>query len=267
MNVNITGIYDNTVIVDNNLFEDVRLLQTGLSSLSDTLFNVVEGLPYQYANLTSFTTLSNDYDAFKITNNSNLLIINNDIDNLSTNLSVLNIDINNNFVNNTTLSILSTSIDDQFELTTTYIDDKITEQQEYTDQEIEALRTEGYIQEALTQLAAWATSDEGKRFRKKLWLKLQSKWASLTGRQLATELLDDVQQSTSDELDDMLKVYRYIDNFGNGIAGIRCDPVLGKDIVMKGTTYIYNGDLHLTGKINFGIYAVDGHWTQQKSVK
>ncbi len=41
----------------------------------------------------------------------------------------------------------------------------ITEQHGYTDQEIEALRTEGYIQEALTQLAAWATSDEGKRFR------------------------------------------------------------------------------------------------------
>ncbi len=55
MIVNITGIYDNTVIVDNNLFEDLRLLQTGLSSLSDTLFHVVEGLPYQYANLTSFT--------------------------------------------------------------------------------------------------------------------------------------------------------------------------------------------------------------------
>ena len=54
MNVNITGIYDNTVIVDSNLFEDVRLLQTGLSSLSDTLFSVVEGLPYQYANLTRF---------------------------------------------------------------------------------------------------------------------------------------------------------------------------------------------------------------------
>ncbi len=30
MNVNITGIYDNTVIVDNNLFEDVLLLQMGL---------------------------------------------------------------------------------------------------------------------------------------------------------------------------------------------------------------------------------------------
>ena len=65
MNVNITGIYDNTVIVDTNLFEDVRLLQTGLSSLSDTLFDVVQGLPYKYANLTTFTILSDDYDALK----------------------------------------------------------------------------------------------------------------------------------------------------------------------------------------------------------
>ncbi len=55
MNVNITGIYDNTVIVDSNLFEDVKLLQTGLSSLSDTLYNVFEGLSNQYANLTTFT--------------------------------------------------------------------------------------------------------------------------------------------------------------------------------------------------------------------
>jgi hypothetical protein len=30
----------------------------------------------------------------------------------------------------------------------------------YTDQEIEALRTEGYIQDAITQVLAWATSDE-----------------------------------------------------------------------------------------------------------
>ncbi len=30
MNVNITGIYDNTVIVDSNLFDDVRLLQAEL---------------------------------------------------------------------------------------------------------------------------------------------------------------------------------------------------------------------------------------------
>ena len=218
MNVNITGIYDNTVIVDSNLFEDVKLLQNGLSSLSDTLYNVVEGLPNQYANLTTFTALSADYDLYKINNNSN-------IDNLTEDLSTLNTNINDNYVNNTTLTTLSTAIDNQFEsttnyidnnfvynttlttlsteidnqfeLTTTYIDEKITEQQEYTDQEIEALRTEGYIQEALTQLAAWATSDEGKRFRKKLWTRISSKWASLTGRQPYTELLDDVQQSTS----------------------------------------------------------------------
>ncbi len=74
--------------------------------------------------MTTFSTLSDNYDAFKITNNSNLSIIYSDIDNLTTNLSVLNIDTNNNFVNNTSLTTLSTAIDDQFELTTTYIDDK-----------------------------------------------------------------------------------------------------------------------------------------------
>ncbi len=70
------------------------------------------------------------------------------------------------FVYNTTLTTLSTTIDNQFELTTSHIDEKITEQQEYTDQEVEEFRNEGYIQEALTQLAALATSNEGKRFRK-----------------------------------------------------------------------------------------------------
>ncbi len=73
--------------------------------------------------------------------------INNDIDLFTTSLSTLNTDINNNYVNNSTLSTLSTSFDDQFELTTTYIDEKITEQHECTDQEVEALRVEGYIHE------------------------------------------------------------------------------------------------------------------------
>ncbi len=53
MDVHIAGVNENTMILDNNLFEDVRLLQTGVSSLSDTLFKVVKGLPYQYANLTA----------------------------------------------------------------------------------------------------------------------------------------------------------------------------------------------------------------------
>jgi len=95
MNVNITGIYDKTVIVDSNLFEDVKLLQSGLSSLGDTLYNVVEGLPNQYASLTTFTALSTDYDSYKINNNSN-------IDNLTEDLSTLNANINDNYVKNTT---------------------------------------------------------------------------------------------------------------------------------------------------------------------
>ncbi len=144
MSVNITGIYDNTVIVDTNLFEDVRLLQTGLSSLSDTLFDVDQGLPYKQANLTAFSALSDNYDAIKITNNLNLSTIYSDTDNLTTNLSVLNVDINNNFVNNTTLPTLTNAIDNQFITTTTYIDEQIVEQHDYTDQEKEALRTEGY---------------------------------------------------------------------------------------------------------------------------
>ncbi len=58
--------------------------------------------------------------------------------------------------------------------------------------------------------------------------------------------MDDVQQSTSDELDNLLKVYRY--NLNN--AGIRTDAIIGKDIVMNGDTYIYNGNLYLTGDIH-----------------
>ena len=212
MNVNITGIYDNTVIVDSNLFDDVRLLQTGLSSLNDTLYSVVEGLPFKYANLTSFTIVSDDYNEHKINNISSISSLELDINNLSTSISILSSDINYNYVNNTTLSILSTAIDEQFETTTTYIDDKITEQHEYTDQEIEALRNEGYIQEAVTQLLAWITSDEGKRFRKKVWDRIKNKWLSFTGQRPFTELLDDVENAMSDELDELLKVYQYKDD-------------------------------------------------------
>ena len=46
--------------------------------------------------------------------------------------------IDNNFFNNTTLTTLSAEIDNQFESTPTYIDEKTTQQQEYTDQEVEA---------------------------------------------------------------------------------------------------------------------------------
>jgi hypothetical protein len=243
MNVNISGIYENTI------FEDLQLLQTGLSSL----VNVVEGLPLQYADLISFTILSNDYTAYKENSISYITNIKIDIVHLSTNISILNTDINYNYVNITALSTLSTVIDDQFTLTTTYIDDKIIEQHDYTDQEIEALRVEGYIQEDLTQAAAWITSDdsEGKRFRKKVWAKKSSKWALFSGRHQYTEFLNDASFATVEELDGMLKVYRY-----DGLAaGIRCDAITGKDIVMNGNTYIYSGNLYLTGDINKGSFS------------
>ncbi len=44
----------------------------------------------------------------------------------------------------------------------------------------------------------------------------------------------------------MLKVYRY-----DGLAaGIRCDAIVGKELVINWDTYIYNGNLFLTGNIN-----------------
>ena len=49
-------------------------------------------------------------------------------------------------------------------------------------------------------------------------------------------------------------------------AGIRTDAIIGKDIVMNGDTYIYNGNLYLTGDIHKGTFnAVSGAWTEQKN--
>ncbi len=51
-------------MTDSNLFDDVKLRQTGLSSPSDTLFSAFKVLPYQNANLTAFTRLSHAYEAY-----------------------------------------------------------------------------------------------------------------------------------------------------------------------------------------------------------
>jgi hypothetical protein len=58
----------------------------------------------------------------------------------------------------------------------------------------------------------------------------------------------------------MLKVYRY-----DGLAaGIRCDKKTGKDVVINGNTYVYSGDLYLTGDIQKGTFSSAGTWTEQK---
>ncbi len=79
------------MIIDKILKFDVKL------SISEFIFDRLE-------------VLSNDYTEYKENSISYITNINNDIDNLNTN-------IDNNFVNNTTLSTLSTAIDEQFELT------------------------------------------------------------------------------------------------------------------------------------------------------
>ena len=77
------------------------------------------------------------------------------------------------------------------------------------------------------------------------------------------KLLDDVDHSITEELDDLLKVYRY--DLNN--AGIRTDPFLGKDSARKGDTYIFDGNLYLTGDINKGTLNIaSGTWTQEKKL-
>ena len=92
---------------------------------------------------------------------------------------------------------------------------------------------------------------------------------TFTGQRPFTELLDDIEHAMTDELDEMLKVYQYKDDpisGATGIAGIRSEPFTGKQICMKGDTYIYNGNLYLTGDINKGTFNItSGTWSQQKN--
>ncbi len=76
---------------------------------------------------------------------------------------------------------------------------------------------------------------KGNVLEKKCGIKIKSKWASFTGNHQYTEWLNDASYATAEELDEMIKVYSY-----DGLAaGIRCDAITGKDIVMNGNTYIY----------------------------
>ncbi len=56
----------------------------------------------------------------------------------------------------------------------------------------------------------------------------------------------------------------------NLAAGICCDVITGKYIVMNGDTYIYSGNSYLTpkltGDINKGTITSAGVWTQQKKL-
>jgi hypothetical protein len=103
---------------------------------------------------------------------------------------------------------------------------------------------------------------EGKHFRKKVWVSISSSWASFTGRRQYTEFFNDAAYATAEEFDEKLKVYRYA-----GFATeIRCDAITCKDMVMNGNTYVYLGNLDLTGDIHKGTFNSSGTWTEQKKL-
>ena len=106
--------------------------------------------------------------------------------------------------------------------------------------------------------------------KKKVWAWIKLNCLTFTGKRPYTEYLEDIQNAATDELDEMLKVYQYKDDpmsGSTGIAGIRSEPFSGKEICMKGDTYIYNGNLYLTGDINKGTFNITtGTWAQQKKL-
>ena len=83
MSFNITGIYDQTYVIDSNVFTDISILQTGLSSLNNTVFNnYVEYNNFTNTTNNNFTVLNDDLEAFRITTNNNFTSFNTDLDNL-----------------------------------------------------------------------------------------------------------------------------------------------------------------------------------------
>ena len=216
-----TGIYEPT-------YDDITIIQTDITNLNQIFIITISGLPYTYAGLNEFNILSddfkililltdnkfndistniillnNDLESYKTFTDSNILTLGNEIISISTDYDLFKsyayttfYDISSTFIN------MASAIDEQFLITYQYIDEKDVEQKTYTDDEVTKLRNEGMIQEAVTQLLAWVTSDEGKRFRKKVWDKIKYKWLTFTGQRPYTELLDDVDNAITDELDD-----------------------------------------------------------------
>ena len=90
MSFNITGIYDQTYVIDTNVFGEISIIQTGLSSLNNSVFN----------NYTEFINYSN-------TTNNKLSDLNFTASIIFTNLNYLstysNLNIENLKITSTTL--------------------------------------------------------------------------------------------------------------------------------------------------------------------
>ena len=63
---NITGIYDQTYVIDSNVFSDISILQTGLSSLNTTVFgNYTEFNEYRTTTNNNFSLFMYNYNKIK----------------------------------------------------------------------------------------------------------------------------------------------------------------------------------------------------------
>ncbi len=60
----------------------------------------------------------------------------------------------------------------------------------------------------------------------------------------------------------MLKVYRY-----DALARIRCDAIIGKELVINVGTYIYNGNSYWNGDINKGTFNASSCMDSRKEIK
>ena len=214
-------------LTENNFYDlssNLITLTSDYNLFKTLTINNFFDLSSNFENYKTFTdetiyNLSSDYDLFKtltinnifdlstniILLNDNLITLGNDYDLFKSYTYTTFYDISSTFMN------MASTIDEQFLITYQYIDVKDREQKTYTDDEVTQLRNEGMIQEAVTQILAWITSDEGKRFRKKVWDKIKYKWLTFSGSRPYSELSDDIDNAITDELDDSLKVYRYKD--------------------------------------------------------
>ena len=185
MSVNVTGLYSNgglSVDLTNIEAETIKINQVLTSESS----SILRGNTLVYGDLeVNDENIINKINVLDSSTTSNFSTINNNINLINTDISGLTHDFN------TEINLINTDISGL----THHVDTGLQEQKDYTDAEIEQLRNEGYIQEAVTQIVAWIISDEGKLFRKKVWNRIKNKWLTFTSKRPYSELLDDIENA------------------------------------------------------------------------
>ena len=185
------------MIVSTGLTDFSSVLNGQITVIEDNINNIYGNIATINENIDGIDSSVNGINTHINTIDGNINTIDGDIIRIDNNIGVIDGNI--------------TTINSHITTLSTHVDTVAQEQHNYTDEQITELRNEGYIQEAVTQVIAWIVSDEGKRFRKKVWNRIKNKWLTFTGKRPFTELLDDIENATVDELDEILSVYHYAD--------------------------------------------------------